>query len=528
MFETQTYDAIQTNEFWRNLPMLPQTEVTPHATRHNGFGWLRRNNKKLYNAWTTHLKTSIDKFDPGFKGYGGAVPHFNDLPNLNFWRDSRNEIYHKTNRRLNYKAHLTQLSLRDIEAHSLGKDTFYYVSKPFGGNAVLMLDTDDKAGAAGPEDVQAVNKYLHELFPNHYDQVSTGGKGWHGYLVLKYSISSEKLRIFAKELEDALQTEIHSRFRCTFELKGLPTILNRFGGYKKCGIFAKIPRLPTENDIADYLGRPTFSLSQLEAVLARLKASHTASFPSSGIDMDTSISEPKTPVSISMSERKGKAVVRGYATDPCTRMNQCGWYLSLELKRAATEDEIWDRYHLEALNTGDDLDGNRRRLCKEAASWCGQHYDPHKQAAFDLRATVALIDAHTTPEMKKAAKRRSRYRFTSEQLAVVLHVMERSSLTRHSGEKLQYTVPNNSIISMMEKLSIQLEGNPEVQRKRLSPMKIALVEAGLAEVVNPNWFKGIGKKYGLGPKHPKYQEYLTMKNLLLPEPIEGIVRLTGR
>jgi hypothetical protein len=203
----------------------------------------------------------------------------------------------------------------------------------------------------------------------------------------------------------------------------------------------------------------------------------------------------------------GSHVIAG---NPVDRMNRCGWNTSQRLGRPATEDEIWDAYHAEGLNTGEDEDGNRQKLAQQSAQWLAVHYDPTKRETFDPENYVPLLQTYVTEAITETIRQKNRSQYNDFDLAVVLHVIERSATTRHPKAVLQYTVPNNSLSAMFARLGTPMKGTEAAIRNRLAAIKQVLVAAGLAEIVNPNWWQGVGKKYGLGPNHPQRTQYLLL------------------
>lgn len=503
----------------------PPTPSEPYRPNPHGFSTLKTSYPKLYRQWRNHIKVCFDCYDYAFKSAAGTPIRANDKETLNFWLDRRNKRFHKPQGR--FYRRLRSFSLRDIEAHCEGHSTLYYTSNPRGQWAVLLIDIDNKDGTAG--DVKQVWDAFSHMCPNVYNQTSTGGRGWHGYLVVKYSESVAAFRTLCKRFEDALQDFIHARYKAKIEIKGIPALTDQFGAYVTCGMQAKIPRLASASEIEDYLSRPFFTPAHLEDLIGQLSLQTThASSPPSDIVMKTSVSRSKTNVFITISERR-EAAVAGRETDPCKRMNSCGWNLSKRLKRAATAGEILDEYESQGLATGEDKDGNRAKLAEDSATWCQTNYDPKKQDSFDLQGTVDLVARHVTNDTRET----TRLAISDEQLAVVLYCIERGSTTRHQNPKLQFTAANNGFVNMFETLGIELEGAPDSQRMKLAAMKRILVLAGLAEVVNPNWTTGRGKAFGLGPNHPRHEEYRALRmSIKMNEPDvnlpDGIIKLSRR
>ena len=534
---TQLHEAepAQSLDFWRELAndLTPVPEcpdpTTPERHR-NGFNALRTSDPTLYRRWTRHIRLCFDAYDWILRREDGNKPRVNTKDILNWWLNRDQKDRRKQWGKLWTKPR--QMTLRDVEDHCEGTETVYYTSHPFKRWGVLLLDIDDKTGEA--KDAPEVCAYLMTFFPGFFNQVSTGGKGWHGFLFVHYpDMSTADFRQLVKRLEDQLQKAVHARFRSTFEIKGTPALLNPNGSYQTCGMPAKLPRLGTPEAIRDYLARPVYTPAFLGAVIRRL-AAPPASLPSlTTTDMHTEpvcvsvVGEGRAEAAEAASKQKRTAAAtkeRGPAPegkgpkagDDAQRMAHCGWNLTRELGRPATADEILTAYVARGLATGEDEDGNRARLAERSATWCAQHYEPSKAKAFDLTATVELIRQHVTKEIRQTIRQTNRSDYTDDQLAAVLYGIEKSATTRNKNPRLQFTVPNDSLVAALKTLGLTVEGTAGSVRNRLSTMKRALVAAELAQVVDPNWDVGKGKCYGLGNSHPRFVEYVAFRNLIQP------------
>jgi hypothetical protein len=552
----------------------------PSTKRRAGFSDLKRSNPKLYHHWKTFIELCIDKHDYGFLiAETRQKRRANNKNKLNHWLDTSTP--HKRRKAEAAAANIGQLSslsLSKLESHCRGDQTYYYASNPWHRYALIMLDIDDKDGSAG--DALDVFKYLRTVFRDIYGETSTFGKGYHGYLFVTYKDQSrEDFKELLGRLAECLASRLKDNgFKSVIEIKGTPSLIGKWRSgkvYDTCGQLAKFPRLqgsfdskPTEApnfdqasayglaapphptdgavlelEIESFLRRPEFTFEQLVTIVE----SPSGSLPSD-IDMDTESIDTRF-VSISISEGRGSRrtakeeadAVLGIASKarpvhdeggkgdarpkaeaqsndpPQTRMNKCGWNLTLKLGRPATATEVLNEYHRQQLHTGADDDGNRAKLAADSAQWCAQNFNPTKRKAFNPADSIQLIQEHVTPEIRAAIRKTNRSTYTDEQLAVVLHCIEISSTTRHKRGDLQFTVPNNSIISMFTKLEIELaEANADPKQK-LRAMKDALVLSGLAEVVNANWTVGRGKKFGLGKHHPRHAEYMQFKSIISVE-----------
>jgi hypothetical protein len=146
--------------------------------------------------------------------------------------------------------HIRRLANYDFRDHFDRVNTYYYFGKPDGEHTLVMLDIDvlKKLGVGTTVGAWAFAKHLKTIWPNLYFEPSTGGKGVHGYLVVrKPGHDAAAVNGFLKRLQDWLRAEAAATEADIelVEVKGtLPDITH--AGQQiaavKYGQFAKIPR----------------------------------------------------------------------------------------------------------------------------------------------------------------------------------------------------------------------------------------------------------------------------------------------
>lgn len=506
-------DPLLTEIGWGDPSPVPVAVLERQSRQ--GFSGLRKRNPKLYRRWVKALRLCFDWKDWGLRPEGTTIAvHTNNKFSLNFFLDRTITKQQKAAARKNKNrlAHalpiipIRELSLRIIEDHCADKRTAYYTSHPYSRWALLMLDVDAHKPEVTPEHVREAGSLLLSLFPDAWMETSTHGKGLHLFLLVRYPrMSVQAFRELAMRLKKAILTEIGRMGNpAGFDITGNPPLMTDKQTYDTCGLLAKIPRLSSDEAIERFLACPCWSPEAMGEVVERLlpsptpKPSSSSSSSSFNIVTHTASPRPTSPPT-------------GNASPP-KRMAQCGWDLAMKLGRAPTENELWDQYHALHLNTGTDDDGGRRKLCTKTADWLKTTFDPAMQKGFDPSEYLPLIRQHVTPDVREAANGRNRSHYTDEELAVVLHLIERESLRRHPQPTLQYTLPNNAIIAMFQTLQRPLQGSDGAVRNKLAVMKWALVKSGLAEMVDEGWSHGYGgdekrgKKFSIGPRHPRYAE----------------------
>jgi hypothetical protein len=147
--------------------------------------------------------------------------------------------------------HVSRLTNRMLDVHWSGHRTYYFTAA--GGSRVhqvlinLDIDCHNRGSLKGA--VEAAEYLKQKFFPDLYYEVSTNGKGVHGYIVVeKFGIYAEALKTLLKQLEHCLNRLLLSLdFDIElFEFKGLPPVLtwgdsNEVTNYT-AGVLAKVPR----------------------------------------------------------------------------------------------------------------------------------------------------------------------------------------------------------------------------------------------------------------------------------------------
>lgn len=480
--------------------MLPTRTIVKPSTHRNGFHSIRKTDPDLYKQIRGHIRTCFDLTDWGYLHQNGSSkPRANKKESINLFRQGFESV-----------GRPRELSLRRIESHCDGIQTIYACSSPTSSYAVLLIDIDDKDGSAG--DAKRLFQFFSDLFTidcgTIYGEPSTFGKGYHGYLFIRYdAMDRSAFRATGRLLERTLRRLAADHgFKSSVEIKGIPGLLNADRTYRTCGLLAKLPRLASADHWRDYLNRPVYSadflLNFMRQFGVQIDAKPESQSGAQNLGSATSCSH------ILSTEREGREKDSLSAVgDDRQRMRECGWNLCCELGRACTEPELWKTYHDQGLATGDDHDGNRRRLCSITALLLQRDFDPAKQRkiGFEQRRSELdrLIREHVTADIRQQIRKKNRSKYTDEQLAVVLYVVERSATTRHAQPKYQFTVPNNSIVAMFDTLDIVLDDDGETQRKKLAAMKQVLTAAGLIEPLDQGaWYVQKGKTFTLGAVHP--------------------------
>lgn len=154
--------------------------------------------------------------------------------------------------------------------HFSGICTYYYWCSPniAAEFALLMIDIDVlKSKMLGtPQGARKFAEYLKQYFPGIYFEPSTGGKGQHGYLLVKKrGRSAEQVKEALKHLEKWLRLQSKGFDIECVEVKGGPPIIEWTGGRKiECityGSFAKLPRDATR--FAEWEATATVALEDL-------------------------------------------------------------------------------------------------------------------------------------------------------------------------------------------------------------------------------------------------------------------------
>ena len=211
----------------------------------------RRKPPKLPSDATTPLswlKSVVSEIDLGKKVYSKK-------------RDTEHPIHLNENE--DVKAHFGRLASFNLswlpnrwtksvlEEHCSGAETYFFAgagdsSKPY---TLVMIDVDCKQRGT-PEGARAFLEHLRDRqFPNLYIEVSTNGRGGHGYFLLdKEGMGTEGIKpILTRQLAPWLNEQAEG-FDVEFvEVKGLPPEIT-WGDQRfelrsyKSGVLAKVPR----------------------------------------------------------------------------------------------------------------------------------------------------------------------------------------------------------------------------------------------------------------------------------------------
>jgi hypothetical protein len=151
--------------------------------------------------------------------------------------------------------------------------TYYYFSSPnkTAEYALVMIDVDVlKTRMLGsPEGARKFAAYLRTLFPNLYVEVSTGGKGQHGYLLVrKRGYCAEEVKAALKHLELWLRQRAKGYDIEVVEVKGAPPVV-KYGDRGLIesityGSFAKLPR--DASRFSEWAGTTTLTVAELLAL----------------------------------------------------------------------------------------------------------------------------------------------------------------------------------------------------------------------------------------------------------------------
>ncbi len=143
---------------------------------------------------------------------------------------------------------IRSLTNRDLQAHVEGHETLYYTPAT-SDKGLLGIDIDcHKSGSA--EGAKQARTFVEHWLPGVYSEVSTGGVGGHGYVVVEYGDwSAEEVKDIWINLCDALDKKCRSLDIDIekIEAKGLPATIvaeQKKGATEdsKMGILIKMPR----------------------------------------------------------------------------------------------------------------------------------------------------------------------------------------------------------------------------------------------------------------------------------------------
>jgi hypothetical protein len=169
-------------------------------------------------------------------------------------------ISHFDKIRCGHRSYLNRITNRDFADHQKHKDTFYFAgqSSPKSPETLVMLDIDCDKKGSGVGTLEGAIQFAEFLeqhhFPNLYFEMSTNGKGVHGYFVLKKldSGSTHINRLLLNRLQPWLRLIMQEQSFDVenIEVKGTLPVLT--WGQKqlevseyRSGTLAKLPRIET-------------------------------------------------------------------------------------------------------------------------------------------------------------------------------------------------------------------------------------------------------------------------------------------
>ncbi len=337
----------------------------------------------------------------------------------------------------------------------------------------------------------------------------------------------------------------------------------------KMGHLAKIPRPRDLHDMDRIESAPWYLPSAVETIIAdynRLRASR--SVEAQTIDVETIEPPAVSPAAIEAIRTHSSAFKGMDPHDPRSRAVHAVMALSRRLGRLPSTDEAHHFYCQSGLATvkssGDSQSDIRRRMRRltSAIDYVGKTFDPSKgNGGFNLEILLPVIHQHVKAEHSKGTK--YKYGISDEDLAVGLYVIELASFERKDNRNHQWTVPNSRIEAMFRKLrdgdterSDSLVNNTCVvahemkvqrgcNREKAVAIKLILERAGLVECIDSTYvagtskrnrpdsllnntcvvaretkvqdgvsaawgqvgYEGRGKRYAVGPNHPRRAEW---------------------
>jgi len=173
----------------------------------------------------------------------------------------------------NERGHGKRLPNYKLQDHFNGLKTYYYFSSPnkTAEYALAMIDVDvlKRKMLGSPEGAKKVAAFLRTKFPNLYVEASTGGKGQHGYLLVrKLGHGAEEVKAALKHLEKWLRQQSKGFDIEIVEVKGMPPVVKyRDGGSIEAityGSFAKLPR--EVNRFSEWANTTTVTIADLLAL----------------------------------------------------------------------------------------------------------------------------------------------------------------------------------------------------------------------------------------------------------------------
>jgi hypothetical protein len=173
----------------------------------------------------------------------------------------------------NERGHGKRLPNYRLQDHFDRLKTYYYFSSPnkTAEHALVMIDIDvlKRRMLGSPEGARNYAAFLRTRFPSLYVEASTGGKGQHGYLLVrKPGYSAEEVKVALKHLEKWLLQQAEGFDIEIVEVKGTPPVV-KYGdrGFIESvtyGTFAKLPR--DVSRFAEWVGTTTLTVAELLAL----------------------------------------------------------------------------------------------------------------------------------------------------------------------------------------------------------------------------------------------------------------------
>ena len=489
---TSTADAGKTDtkiETLVGVPLVPAANgrsslVEPEPVQ--GYAELRKTDKPLYKALTAYVR-SFDATDWGFRGKLRGKETWistNTTEALNEWAEFLRmpKGSHKEARRF-YRSPQA-LSLKLWEDHCEGFETLMVCSANSGkyfGQVTLCFDIDNHKGLGRVEELRAL---CDSILPagSVFWQPSTSYTGLHGYWFLRSSMSSSELRTWTSTVQSALnERALAAGLPPAIELLGAPAI-------RTAGVIAedsrgrkvKAPRL-TVAEWKVYLSasRPIVSPEFVSTIITDNRASKSAvaeawSLPCSRV----------SPVVSTIITDNRASLDSLVGLNPVHRLNRLSLGLANCLGRPPTEGEIEAAYLEKGLQTGLDTDGNRKKLIAAQAQYIEDNWDEAKASAEYLRQRDCLLSEVSealTEDVMATVKKSSRVAFDNEIAALCLYCIKKASGTGNGVSQVGVT-------KMATKVGIEIEGNEEVQRRRVSAALRAIVISGIATTDEKYWF----------------------------------------
>ena len=484
---------------------------------------------KAYAKWVFPL---INRLDWNFKTDQTGKP----LPRLT------NEEYNSYLFQRPKHSGMYNLTQTHIEEHLEATKTIYFRARgvrtllqkgppPVYDNtqrALIAIDIDAKAGCSiTPEDAEETAKFIAKsIHRGAYYEKSTNGRGVHVFIVVdRGHFGLRKFRLFLKDLETSIRVLVsETGLRANIDrICGTPTIITtepqpNGGVYRYIkdgdrGVCVKLPSLPDGFESLKRLQKaPVLSYKGIKWIIdraAKRSVSHPKALPTTSI-FTRPDSAPPIPLITSIPEIRR-------CPDAFTRMHHaCNLFRLQYLRFAHNANELVSFYEANNFNTGIDK-YNRRANRAEAVLTYQSRLLPDENACdnYHLNRYREMVEKCVTEEHHKGVK--TDRKITNEDLAIVLYVIERNSLSVSNRENWQGTCGNQAIIGMFKSLREAGRTQRGCNLNKAVASKRILEAAGLVKCEDSKWTyagpaRGICKKYGLGEAHPMVEIYQTRQN----------------